>query len=232
MRLSVVIPTLNEAAVLPQTLGTVTAWCPGAEVLCVDGGSTDETRQAAHRGGARVISCEHGRGRQQQAGASVARGEVLWFLHADTRVEGPAAAQIEAALRSPSVVGGNFRLHFEGTSRGARFLSALYPHLAYLGLRYGDSGIFVRRDAYGRAGGFRPLPIFEDLDLLRRLRPQGRLRTLAGPLRTSSRRFDGRAFTPVFARWVAMQVLYWAGCDPRRLGRWYYPRPHEPNGAS
>ncbi|MGH8018617.1 MAG: glycosyltransferase [Opitutaceae bacterium] len=172
-----------------------------------------------------MIPSERGRGRQMHAGALAARGDVLWFLHADTVMRCAGAAQIASAFEDPRVVAGNFRLHFDGPSRGARFLNALYPRLALLGLRYGDSGLFVHRTAYTRAGGFRPLPIFEDLDLLRRVRRLGRMVTLPGPLCTSSRRFESRAFAPVFARWVGMQVLYWTGCNPMRLGRWYYPPP-------
>jgi len=95
--------------------------------------------------------------------------------------------------------------------------------LVWLGLRYGDSGIFVRRTAYERVGGFAAYPIFEDLDLLRRLKTEGRFVTLPGPLITSSRRFEGRNFALVFGRWALMQILYWAGVHPRRLGRLYEP---------
>lgn len=226
MRISVVIPTLNEAAYLGATLarlGRADGSSDFFEIICADGGSKDETIAIASHAGATVVHGARGRGAQLHAGACAATGEVLWFLHADTIACRNAAAQIDRALADSRVIGGNFRLHFDGRSGGARFLNALYPRLAWLGLRYGDSGIFVRRSAYERAGGFRPHPIFEDLDLLRRLRRLGRLTTLPGPLCTSSRRFESRPFAPVFARWTALQVLYWAGCDPVRLGRWYYP---------
>jgi rSAM/selenodomain-associated transferase 2 len=220
--LSVIIPTLNEAAELPATLRAVAAIAESIEVICVDGGSTDATRTIASEHGVRVVDAPRGRGSQLRAGAAVAGGEVLWFLHADTQPPPTAGAQIQSALANARVVGGNFRLHFLGPGAGARFLNGLYPRLAWLGLRYGDSGIWVRRDIYDLTGGIRPVPLFEDLDLIRRVGSHGTLVTLPGVLRTSSRRFEGKAFAPVFAQWVWLQLLYWLGQDPDQLGRKYY----------
>ena len=222
MRLSVIIPTLNEAAVLRTCLDALLPLRDSAELIVVDGGSKDGTRAIAERAQCILVEAAQGRGRQLAAGARVASGGVFWFLHADTIAPPDAAGQIERACADERVAAGNFRLIFDGVEPGAKFLTALYPQLRRLGLRYGDSGYFVRRAIYERAGGFRPLPIFEDLDLLRRVRPFGRWVTLAGPLITSSRRFAGRAFTPVFAKWTGLQILYWLGCDPVRLGRIYY----------
>jgi hypothetical protein len=148
---------------------------------------------------------------------------VLWFLHADTHPPEDAVAQIQAALADPRVVGGHFRIFFEGTEPAARFLTWLYPHLNRFGLRYGDSALFVRRTAYVRAGGFRAYPLFEDLDLIARLEGQGRFVRLRGVVRTSSRRFRGRSFALTFARWMALQLLYWFGVPPPVLARWYAP---------
>lgn len=229
--ISIIIPTLNEASLLRPTLQALRALGSGPEVLCADGGSTDETVDIAASEGARVVRSNCGRGIQLHAGAQHAQGDVLWFLHADTLVPSDATAQIGSALVNERVVAGNFRLLFSGGSRGAVFLNALYPKLAWLGLRYGDSGLWVRQATYERAGGFRPLPLFEDLDFLRRVKAYGRLRTLPGPLTTSSRRFEHRAFTPVFARWTVLQLLYWLGGDPHRLGQWYYPRSRPAAGT-
>ncbi len=108
-------------------------------------------------------------------GACVAQGEVLWFLHADTTVLMNALEQIIAALDEGRVVGGNFAVRFDGPGWPARFMTWLYPQLRRLRLCYGDSAIFLRRVAYERVGGFKSLPIFEDLDLLRELRKLGRI---------------------------------------------------------
>lgn len=222
MRLSVIIPTLNEAAVLRVALTALEPLRGIADVIVVDGGSTDVTTSIAEGMQCAVLNSPRGRGLQLAAGAKAASGDVFWFLHADSIAPPDAAMQIERACATEGAVAGNFRLVFDGAEPGAKFITALYPQLRRIGLRYGDSGFFVRRSAYERAGGFRPLPIFEDLDLLRRVRPLGSWVTVKGPLVTSSRRFVGRPFVPVFARWTALQVLYWLGCEPERLGRMYY----------
>ena len=221
--LSVIIPALNEAHSIGLTLDAVSAAARGAEVIVVDGGSGDATVEIARGRGVRVIASARGRGAQMHAGACAARGRVLWFVHADTRPGSGCAEQILEALRDPSVVAGNFRVIFDGDSRAARFLTWFYPRLRRIGLCYGDSAIFVRCDVYERVGGFRAFPVFEDLDLVRRLREVGRVTHLTATVTTSSRRFEGRSFALTFARWSLLQVLYWLGVRPRTLGRLYAP---------
>ena len=225
--ISVIIPTLNEAHSLGATLRAVARFGHGRsiEVIVVDGGSTDATRDIARGQGAhRVVSAARGRGAQMRAGALEARGGVLWFLHADTLPPPDAPAQILDALgRDARIVGGNFQISFDGAFFAARFLTWLYPQLRKLGLCYGDSAIFVRADAYRAVGGFRPFPIFEDLDLVRRLKRRGRMVHLRARVVTSSRRFEGRSFARTFARWSFLQVLYWLGVSPHTLSRLYAP---------
>ena len=220
---SIIVPTLNEARAVGATLASAARAGEGVELIVADGGSTDGTAGAARAAGARVVVAGRGRGRQLHAGACAARGRVLWFLHADTRPAADCARRIAEALEDPSAVAGNFGVSFDGASRGARFLTWLYPQLRRLGLCYGDSAIFVRREAYEEVGGFAPFPIFEDLDLVRRLRRKGRVAHLPAVVRTSSRRFEGRSFALTFARWSLMQALYWLGVPPRTLGRMYAP---------
>jgi rSAM/selenodomain-associated transferase 2 len=221
VRLSIIIPTLNEAACLGATLDAVAGLGRGAEVIVVDGGSGDGTPEIARRRGLSVLTAGRGRGAQLRAGAAAARGDVLWFLHADTLPPADAVERIAEALGQPRVVGGCFAIRFAGRGYPARFLTGLYPYLAWLGLYYGDSAFFVRRGAYEEAGGFRPVPLFEDLDLLRRLRRRGRFVRLAAVVTTSSRRFAGRSFLLTFARWTVLQLLYWLGVSPHRLARRY-----------
>ncbi|HYO63526.1 MAG TPA: TIGR04283 family arsenosugar biosynthesis glycosyltransferase [Pyrinomonadaceae bacterium] len=221
--LSVVIPALNEARSIGATLDALERVRGRVEVVVVDGGSTDGTPELARGRGARLVLSARGRGAQMHAGAQAARGRVLWFLHADTLAPADAAEQIEAALRDANVVGGNFRILFDGERRAARFLTWLYPQLRRLGLCYGDSGIFVRRDVYFQTGGFRAFPVFEDLDLVRRLRRAGRVAHVPSAVVTSSRRFEGRSFALTFARWSLLQGLYWLGVAPDTLGRFYAP---------
>ncbi len=218
---AIIIPTLNEEAALDETLQAVGRLRGLVEVIVVDGGSDDQTLAIARRHGARVLEAARGRGSQLRAGAAAAQAQVLWFLHADTRPNSDAVVQILSALEQFEVIGGNFTLRFDGPGRAARTLSWLNPYLQWLGLCYGDSAIFVRRSTYEQVGGFAPLPLFEDLHLVRRLRRWGRFVRLPVPVVTSSRRFEGRSFFRTFAWWTLLQVLYWLGVSPFMLGRWY-----------
>ena len=220
-RLSIVIPALDEARSIGATLDAARRVGAGVEVIVVDGGSADATAEVARGRGARVIHGERGRGAQMHAGALAARGEVLWFLHADTLAPPDAFERICEVLADPRAVGGNFRVSFDGVSAAARFMTWWYPQLRRIGLAYGDSGFFVRRAVYERAGGFKPFPIFEDLDLLRALRRQGRFAQADASVVTSSRRFEGRSFALTFARWSLLQGLYWLGVSPHALARLY-----------
>lgn len=137
--LSIVIPALNERHSIGATLDAVVRLSMHTEVIVVDGGSDDSTREIAHARGAIVIASERGRGLQMHGGASVAQGDVLWFLHADTLVPADAADLIVNAFHDPKVVAGNFDLLFDGQTSAARFMTWLYPKLRRLGLFYGDS---------------------------------------------------------------------------------------------
>lgn len=223
MLVSIVVPALNEETAIGPLLARLRRLSGEFEVIVVDGGSTDGTAEAVQRSGCTLLACERGRGRQQAAGARHARGEAFWFLHADSVPPADAVERIVEALRDPAVAGGNFRLCFDGELRSARQLTAIYPWLRMLGLCYGDSGIFVRRSVYEAAGGFQPFALFEDVDLVRRIRRHGRFRTLEAQLKTSSRRFENRNFALMFAHWTLLQTLYWAGVHPNRLARWYAP---------
>jgi rSAM/selenodomain-associated transferase 2 len=220
---SIIVPTLDEAAQICATLSALQALQGDKEILVVDGGSKDETIALAVAAGVPVLQSARGRGHQQHGGALATEGDVLWFVHADTIPPPGAISEMNEALQDTSVVGGNFGLTFDGSSRAARQLTAIYPTLRYLNLCYGDSGIFVRRAVYNAVGGFRPLAIFEDLDLLRRLRGEGRFVHLKPRILTSSRRFENRNFAGMWLHWTALQILYWAGVEPNALAKLYRP---------
>ena len=223
MLVSIVVPTLNEEAHIVRTIRSLQRLSGEKEIIVVDCGSTDQTVPLACAQNVLVLEASRGRGLQMHAGALRSTGGVLWFLHADTMPPPDALEHIRKSLEKNSTVGGNFELLFDGPSGAARQLTAIYPLLRIFGLCYGDSGFFVRRDVYHQIGGFRFLPLFEDLDLLRRLHRVGRFVHLNCRIVTSSRRFEQRNFALVWLHWTMLQLLYWCGVSPSRLSRWY---PH------
>ena len=218
---SIIVPTLNEASQITQTLQALEALQGEKEILVVDGGSDDQTIPLVQERGISVVRSSRGRGVQLHTGAQHSRGDVLWFVHADTVPPPCAITEIRRALSDPANAGGNFGLIFDGPSRAARMLTAIYPALRFLNLYYGDSSIFIRRETYANIGGFRSYALFEDLDMLKRLRRAGKFVHLECKLVTSSRRFENRNFAVMWTHWTALQVLYWGGVSPNLLARWY-----------
>jgi rSAM/selenodomain-associated transferase 2 len=215
--LSVVIPALDEEERVAEAIRSVR---DDAEVIVVDGGSRDGTRAAAAAAGAAVIASAAGRGVQLDAGARAARGEWLVFLHADTRLEAGWAA----ALRSlpAAVVGGAFRFALDPPRPAYRWLEAgVALRCRLFRLPYGDQGLFARREAYSRIGGFRPLPLMEDVDFVRRLRRAGRLAFPEVGAFTSARQFEQRGLLATSLRNLWLLGLYSAGRPPERLARFY-----------
>lgn len=232
MFLSIVIPTLDEEAALPQTLESVARAVSESNLVCeiiiADGGSKDGTRNVAtsHFGETlRWVDAERGRGAQMNAGARAAAGEVLLFLHADTRLAAGAPDLIRQALARPRVVGGNFRIRFEPRSPLADFYTACYNLRSLVKVFYGDSAIFVRRDVFERIGGYRHARIMEDLELVRRLRRVGRLVTIReNEVVSSSRRFHNAASgIRALALWTWLHILFYCGASQEALER-RYPR--------
>jgi rSAM/selenodomain-associated transferase 2 len=219
---SIIVPTLNEATTIRDLAASLGRLRGEFEVIVCDGGSADATVETARQCGLRVIEAPRGRGPQMNAGAGLARGETLLFLHADTRLPENALSLVAGALADEEVCGGNFSLIFGGDSREARLLTCIYPFLRLGGMLYGDSAIFARRDVFDRLGGYREYSIFEDCDLYRRMRRAGKFARLDACATTSSRRFEGR-FIRTFALWSMMQVLYWLGVHPNILNRLYKP---------
>jgi len=221
LRISVVIPTLEEGRTIAGAVRG--AFDAGAdEVVVADGGSSDGTVTAAHDAGARLVRAPAGRGRQLAAGARAATGEALWFVHADVRPPRAGAAAIRRALARPGVVGGSFRIDF-GPSLHGRFLAAFYHVLRRLGVYYGDSAVFCRREALAAVGGVPPHPIMEDLTLVRRLTRHGEMAYVveAGPVRASARRWERGGLASTWASWFVVQGLYWAHVPPARLATLY-----------
>ena len=221
--ISIVVPTLNEARNLPRLLAELAGEVPAHEVIVVDGGSDDGTDALARRAGVRLLPSAPGRGQQLAAGAAAARGEILLFLHADSRFPAGGLARIREALAArPTCPGGNFRLVFDGGTSFSRWLTGFYARIRSLGFYYGDSAVFVRRSAYEEIGGIRQIALMEDYDFTRRLERKGRTCCIEDPpLTTSSRRFEGRRPAAIVWGWIEIHLLFHLGVSPAVLARRY-----------
>jgi rSAM/selenodomain-associated transferase 2 len=217
--ISIIIPTLDEERLLPALLDTIGQQRAAHEVIVVDGGSQDRTLEVAHNGGVRTLISRPGRGAGIAIGAEASCGDVLFFLHADSRLLPGALERINEALSTDAnIIGGNFRLVFDGDTAFSRRLTGFCACIRLLGFYYGDSGIFVRRSVYQALGGFRPIPVMEDWDFVRRLERFGRTCCIKDPpLVTSSRRFEGRRPLEIFYGLVRIHALFWLGVSPDRL---------------
>ncbi|CAA9489571.1 MAG: hypothetical protein AVDCRST_MAG85-1146 [uncultured Solirubrobacteraceae bacterium] len=218
---SVVVPVLDEAATMELFLAELFGLPGRFEVIVVDGGSIDGTRELAVKAGAVLVDAPRGRAAQQNAGARAARGDVLVFLHADSRLPRDAYASLARALDDPHVAGGNFSLRFDGDDAFSRVLGAWYAVQRRLGVWYGDSTIWVRPDVFWALGGFPSLPIMEDYALVRALRRVGATPRLPGPATTSSRRWRALGVRPTVMSWVVIRWLFVAGVSPEWLARLY-----------
>jgi rSAM/selenodomain-associated transferase 2 len=221
-RISVVIPTLNEADAIEPALIRLSQ-IPGLELIVSDGGSADGTVTRA-RPYATVVIGPAGRALQMNRGARRATGETLLFLHADSTLTPAAAAELSKTLADPEIVGGAFRLAIDSARWSLRLLSAAANLRTRLTRTpYGDQGIFVRRAAFDRLGGFPAIPIMEDLEFARRLKRAGRTAILGEAVQTSSRRWDREGVLHVTLRNRVLVLLYFLGVSPDRLARWYRP---------
>jgi rSAM/selenodomain-associated transferase 2 len=219
---SIVVPVLDEARELPQLLDHL-ATLPGRfEVLVVDGGSRDGTPAIAREHGLRPAVLEaSGRAHQLNAGAAAANGELIAFLHVDTRLPGDAYDSLTGSLRDFAVPGGNFALRFGGDDRFSRVLGGWYAIQRRLGVYYGDSVIWVRAATFAALGGYRPLPIMDDYDFVRRLERRGGTVCLPGPAVTSGRRWQALGLPRTIGSWVVIRWLYLAGVPAAWLARLY-----------
>lgn len=230
--LSIVIPVLDEAQHLASLLPALVTRCPLAELIVVDGGSADGTaRVAAECPRARYVTSTRGRASQMNVGARTARGDVLLFLHADTRLPPDADVAIARAMAEPDVVGGRFDVRFSSARWPFRVIAAFMNGRSRLtGIATGDQAIFVRRTTFETLGGYADIPLMEDVELSRRLKAAGRLVALHERVTTSSRKWEREGIVRTVCLMWTLRLLYFCGVDPARLHGWYYGRARVVSG--
>jgi rSAM/selenodomain-associated transferase 2 len=217
--ISVIIPTLNEATCIAATIASLRSQAP-CEVLVVDGGSTDTTRELASE--ARLLDGPRGRAAQMNHGAALARGDHLLFLHADCELDPDALASAERCLRRPGVAAGCFQMTVQSPGLLYRMIDAAgTARVRLTGLIYGDQGLFVSRRLFDQVGGFPPLRLMEDVFLSRALRRHGRMVVAPRRIFVSPRRWQQQGIIRQTLRNWTLTALAAAGVPPDRLARFY-----------
>jgi rSAM/selenodomain-associated transferase 2 len=229
-KISVIVPLLNEEKMLPRFLEHLRKF-QVSEVICVDGGSNDRTsdillkwmEEASGECRRKVLSSLKGRALQMNEGAKGATGEVFFFLHVDSLVDPGGPCAILNALKDDLHVGGAFRLKIDSPSLFLRMVAmTANARSHYLSLPYGDQGYFVRRNVFEKLGGFKNLPLMEDVEFVGRLKKEGPIVLLNESITTSARRWVHRGYLSTTLRNFALVVFYFLGAAPEKLAQWYY----------
>ena len=221
MNISVIVPVLNEEKSIAATLQALARLQP-YETIVVDGGSQDRTAEIAAEFGVKVIPSERGRARQMNRGAREASGDVLLFLHADTRLPSTAFSDIAGAMGDPRYVGGHFDVELDGKHWLLPLVGRLISYRSRLSkVATGDQAQFARRAVFQRMGGFADIPLMEDIAFCRTLKRLGEVACLRSRVVTSARRWevDG-VWRTIFRMWT-LKLLYLTGVSPARLKQFY-----------
>lgn len=222
--ISVVIPTYNEAGNIGRCIEAIGSEESHHEIIVADGGSTDRTKEiAAEYPDVVVVDSDRGRGNQMNAGASAASGDVLLFLHADTILEAGWSCSMLESLEEGSVVGGAFTFAVDNPSWQYRLVEAwVQMRCAICRLPYGDQAIFIRRDVFRKLGGYRDIPLMEDVDLVARMKAKGKISILRERAFTAARRWEDKGLIRTALTNQIMMMLYKFGVSPEKLFRLYY----------
>ena len=221
--LSIVVPMLNEAAALPELIAHLSIWREReCEIVLVDGGSTDGSAQLARAAGVRVIDSARGRALQMNAGAALCRGEILLFLHADTRLPDAADVAVRCAMANADRHWGRFDVRIDGRPAMLRVVAAAMNLRSRLsGIATGDQAIFVRRALFEAVGGVPELALMEDIELCTRLRRHTRPVSLRERVRTCGRRWEQRGVWRTIVLMWRLRWAYWRGVPAERLAEAY-----------
>jgi len=221
MKVSVILPVLNEEKTIASTLDALKQLAP-YEIIVVDGGSNDGTRDICARSGVKILSSMRGRARQMNLGARDASGDVLLFLHADTRLPASALSDISESLSDTCYVGGRFDIELDGKHWMLKVIGRLISYRSRISkVGTGDQAIFVRREMFERIGGYPEVPFMEDIAFCRTLKSLGKIACLRSCVITSARRWEIDGVWRTILRMWILKLLYLAGVPPSRLERFY-----------
>lgn len=225
--LSIIIPVLNEADVVASALASLAPLrARGIELVVADGGSEDGTAARAAEWADRIITAPRGRGAQMNAGAAIASGDVLLFLHADTELPPDADRIIADGLRRSGRAWGRFDVTIQGESRLLPLVAAMMNlRSRATGIATGDQAIFMTRDAFSRAGGFPDIPLMEDIVISRRLKRISKPLCLRECVTTSGRRWEKRGVVRTIVLMWWLRLAFFLAASPERLARQYGYRP-------
>lgn len=221
--ISVIIPVLNESKVITGLLGQlqVLREC-SHQVIVVDGGSCDDTVAIARSCVDKVIQCEPGRARQMNAGAEIADGNILWFLHADSILPVDADVLVERAMSISGSFWGRFDVRLSGKPILLRLVErSMNMRSLITGIATGDQGIFCLKQEFYRYGGYSDIPLMEDIDLSSRFKSIQRPARIKIPVTTSSRRWEKQGIIRTIGQMWRLRLAFYLGADPYRLARQY-----------
>jgi rSAM/selenodomain-associated transferase 2 len=220
--ISIIIPTLNEAGNIKEAI-TSSQLSNNTEIIVVDGGSKDETLLIAKSLGVKVIISPPGRANQMNIGAMAATGEILLFLHADTRLPTNFDEMIRTTLAKPGIVAGAFALQINAPNWGLRLVEFGVKWRSHLWqMPYGDQAIFLTQEVFQKVGNFPQIPIMEDFALMRKLKSIGKIYLLPTPVITSPRRWLKKGILQTTILNQIIILAYLLGISPNRIRNWYF----------
>lgn len=218
--ISIIIPTLNEEGNIKAVINSIQSH--NIEIILVDGGSEDQTLLIAKSLDIKVVVSSPGRANQMNTGAMVASGEIVLFLHADTRLPTGFDDMVRRTLAKPGIVAGAFTLHIDAPDWGLRLVEFGVKWRSHLWqMPYGDQAIFLTKDVFQKVGNFPQIPIMEDFELMRKLKSLGKIYLLPTPVITSPRRWLKKGILQTTILNQIIVIAYLLGLSPNRICNWY-----------